>query len=127
MRMNLLLDTHVLLWWLDDSPSLLKSERRAIANPQNLIVLSAVVIWEIRIKQALGKLSITPNFYEVIKDEGFEMLPITPEHACAVGNLQMHHRDPFDRMIIAQAKLEGLMVVTHEAIFKKYDISVLSP
>ena len=127
MRMNLLLDTHVLLWWLDDSPSLLKSERRAIANPQNLIVLSAVVIWEIRIKQALGKLSITPNFYEVIKDEGFEMLPITPEHACAVGDLQMHHRDPFDRMIIAQAKLEGLMVVTHEAIFKKYDISVLSP
>ena len=65
--MNLLLDTHVLLWWLDDNPSLLEKGRRAIANSQNLIVLSAVVIWEIRIKQALGKLAITPTFYDVLK------------------------------------------------------------
>jgi len=123
--MNLILDTHVLLWWLDDNPSLPVKGRRAIANSQNLIVLSAVVIWEIRIKQALGKLSIAPTFYDVVKNEGFEMLSITSDHAYAVGDLPMHHHDPFDRMIIAQAKLEGLTVVTHDAVFKKYGIPVL--
>ena len=119
--MNLLLDTHVLLWWLDDNPSLLEKGRRAIANSQNLIVLSAVVIWEI----ALGKLAIAPTFYDVVKKEGFAMLSITSDHAYAVGDLPMHHRDPFDRMIIAQAKLEGLTVVTHDTVFKKYGIPVL--
>ena len=123
--MNLLLDTHVLLWWLDDNPSLLEKGRRAIANSQNLIVLSAVVIWEIRIKQALGKLAIAPTFYDVVKKEGFAMLSITSDHAYAVGDLPMHHRDPFDRMIIAQAKLEGLTVVTHDTVFMKYGIPVL--
>lgn len=123
--MNLFLDTHVLLWWLDDSPSLSEKGRRAIADSQNLIVLSAVVIWEIRIKQAMGKLVIAPIFYDVIKNQGFEMLSITSDHAYAVGDLPMHHRDPFDRMIIAQAKLEGLTVVTHDAVFKKYGIPVI--
>jgi PIN domain nuclease of toxin-antitoxin system len=123
--MNLLLDTHILLWWLDDSPALSSQARNAIARTDNLIVLSAAVIWEIRIKQALGKLEIAENFYEVIKEQGFEMLPITPDHAYAVGDLPKHHRDPFDRMLIAQARFEGLTVVTHDAIFKKYRIPVL--
>ena len=123
--MNLLLDTHVLLWWLDDSPSLPEKGRRAIANSHNLIVLSAVVIWEIRIKQALGKLAIAPTFYDVVKKEGFEILSITSDHAYAVGDLPMHHRDPFDWMIIAQAKLEGLTILTHDAVFKKYGVPIL--
>jgi PIN domain nuclease of toxin-antitoxin system len=123
--MNLFIDTHVLLWWLDDSPHLSEAGRSAIADPNNLIVLSAVVIWEIRIKQALGKLEIKPNFYHVIKNQGFEFLSITADHAYASGELPMHHRDPFDRMIIAQAKLEGLSVATHDSIFKKYNIPVL--
>lgn len=123
--MNLFLDTHVLLWWLDDSPKLSRAGQSAIADPDNLIVLSAVVIWEIRIKQALGKLEIPSNFYRVIKDQGFELLSITADHAHAVGDLPMHHRDPFDRMIIAQAKIERLSVVTHDTAFKSYDISVL--
>ncbi len=123
--MNLFLDTHVLLWWLDDNPALSKKARNAISNPDNLIVLSSVVIWEIRIKQALGKLEIVPNFYSVIKNQGFELLSITSDHAFAVGDLPMHHRDPFDRMIISQAKFEGLTIVTHDNIFKKYDIPVL--
>lgn len=123
--MNIFLDTHVLLWWLDDNPLLSKKVRSTIANSENLVVLSSVVIWEIRIKQALGKLEITPNFYEVLKNEGFEMLSITPDHAYAVGELPMHHRDPFDRMIIAQARLEGLTIATHDAVFKKYGVSVL--
>jgi len=123
--MNLFLDTHVLLWWLDDSPKLSRTGRNAIADPENLIILSAVVIWEIRIKQALGKLEIPQNFYRVVKDQGFELLSITADHAHAVGDLPMHHRDPFDRMIIAQAKLENLHVVTHDIMFQKYDIPVL--
>ncbi|MBW2370863.1 MAG: type II toxin-antitoxin system VapC family toxin [Deltaproteobacteria bacterium] len=123
--MNLFLDTHVLLWWLDDSPSLSEMGRKAIADTQNLVILSSVVIWEIRIKQALGKLMIAPTFYEVIKTQGFEMLPITSDHAYAVGDLPMHHRDPFDRMIIAQAKSEGLIIITHDTIFNKYGIPIL--
>lgn len=123
--MNLLLDTHVLLWWLDDHPSLSEAGRSAIADPNNLIILSAVVIWEIRIKQALGKLEIAPDFYHVIKKQGFELLSVTSDHAYAVGDLPLHHRDPFDRMIIAQAKLEGFSVITHDLIFKKYGVPVL--
>jgi len=123
--MNLLLDTHILLWWLDDSPSLPEPARNAIADIDNLIIIGAAVVWEIRIKQALGKLKIAPNFYDVIKQQGFEMLSITSDHAYAVGNLPKHHRDPFDRILIAQAKLEGLTVVTHDAVFKKYQIPVL--
>jgi len=123
--MNLLLDTHVVLWWLDDCPSLSDKARAAIADNNNLIVLSAVVIWEIRIKQALGKLEITPNFYAVIKQQGFEMLSVSPDHADAVGDFPMHHRDPFDRILLAQAKLENLTIVTHDAIFQKYGTPVL--
>ncbi|MFH0845093.1 MAG: type II toxin-antitoxin system VapC family toxin [Pseudomonadota bacterium] len=123
--MKLFLDTHVLLWWLDGSPSLSEQARKSIENVDNLVILSAAVIWEIRIKQALGKLKIPPNFYDVVKQQGFEMLSITSEHANAVGNLPAHHRDPFDRILIAQAKLEGFTVVTHDAIFKKYQIPVL--
>jgi len=124
--MNLLLDTHVLLWWLDDSPYLSETERNAIADPGNLIVVSAAGIWEMRIKQALGKLEIPAEFYSVIKDQRFELLSITTDHAYAAGGLPMHHRDPFDRMIIAQARLEKLCIVTHDNIFSRYEVSVFS-
>jgi PIN domain nuclease of toxin-antitoxin system len=123
--MNLLLDTHVFLWWLDDNPALSGAGRTAISNGDNLVVLSSAVIWEIRIKQALGKIEIAPDFYRVIKDQGFAWLAITADHAYAVGDLPLYHRDPFDRMIIAQAMIEGLKVVTHDGIFKKYDVPVL--
>lgn len=124
--MNLFLDTHILLWWLDDSPLLPSKARNAIMNIDNLIILSSAVIWEIRIKQALGKLKIAPNFYDVIKEQGFEMLSITSDHAYAVGDLPKYHRDPFDRILIAQVKLEGFTMVTHDAIFKKYQIPLLT-
>jgi len=123
--MNLFLDTHILLWWLDDNASLSVKAREAIADTDNLIILSAAVIWEIRIKQALGKLKIVPDFYDVIKEQGFEMLPITSDHAYTVGDLPKHHRDPFDRILIAQAMVEGFTTVTHDAIFNKYPIPVL--
>ena len=122
--MNLLLDTHVLLWWLDDNPTLSAAARSAIADGQNLVFVSAAVIWEIRIKHALGKLAIPRNFRNVLDRQPFETLDITADHAHAVGNLPAHHRDPFDRMLIAQAKTEGLTLVTRDARLKQYRISL---
>ena len=123
--MNLLLDTHILLWWLDGSPRLPDRAEKAIADVDNLVAVSAVTIWEIRIKEALGKLRIAPDFYGVIQQQGFELLAVSADHAYAVGDLPMIHRDPFDRMLIAQARMEGLAVVTRDAVFRRYDVPVL--
>jgi len=123
--MNLLLDTHVLLWWLDDHPTLSKKAKAAIADGKNLVFISAVVIWEIRIKQALGKLEIPKNFRQVLDAQPFIMLDITVEHAHAVGDLPAHHRDPFDRMLVAQTKVEHLTLVTRDIRLKKYKIPLI--
>jgi PIN domain nuclease of toxin-antitoxin system len=122
---NLLLDTHVLLWWLDDHPALSKSCRSAMADGNNLVFVSAAVIWEIRIKQALGKLKIPSAFREILEQQSFNWLSITVEHAHALEDLPAHHRDPFDRMLIAQAHVEGFTVATHDAVFRKYKIPVM--
>jgi PIN domain nuclease of toxin-antitoxin system len=123
--MNVLLDTHVLLWWLDDHPSLSEKARANIANGENLIFVSGAVIWEIRIKQALGKLEIPPDFCDVLDKEAFEMLSITAEHAHAVGELPGYHRDPFDRMLVAQARVEGFTIITRDIIFERYHIPII--
>jgi len=123
--MNLLLDTHVLLWWLDANPTLSEKANSAIADGKNLVLISAAVIWEIRIKQALGKLEIPSNFRQVLDRQPFEMLAITAEHAHAVGDLPAIHRDPFDRMLIAQAKVEGFAIVTRDTIIAKYNIPII--
>jgi len=124
--MNLLLDTHVLLWWLDDCPDLSKKAKDAISNGGNLVFISAVVIWEIRIKQSLGKLEIPSNFRNVLDSQPFEQLDITVEHAHAIGNLPAHHRDPFDRMLVAQTKVEHLTLVTRDIHLKKYKIPIIA-
>ncbi len=123
--MNLLLDTHVLLWWLDDNPALSRKARAAIGEGKNLVFISAVVVWEIRIKQALGKLEIPSNFRTVLDHQPFKALNITIEHAHAIGDLPAHHRDPFDRMLAAQAKVESLTLVTRDTHLKKYGIKIL--
>ena len=123
--MNFLLDTHVLLWWLDANPTLAERANSTIADGNNLVFVSAAVIWEIRIKQALGKLVIPSNFRQVLGRQPFEMLAITAEHAHAVGDLPAHHRDPFDRMLIAQAKVERLTMVTRDAIITEYKIPII--
>ena len=123
--MSLLLDTHVLLWWLDDHPTLSRKAKAAIADGKNLVFISAVVIWEIRIKQALGKLAIPQNFQKVLNDQPFEMLDITVEHAHAIRDLPVHHRDPFDRMLVAQTKVEHLTLVTRDICLKKYKIPLI--
>jgi len=123
--MNLLLDTHVLLWWLDDYPTLSKKAKDAISHGKNLVFISAVVIWEIRIKQSLGKLKLPHNFWKVLDSQPFEHLDITVEHAHAVGDLPAHHRDPFDRMLVAQTKVEHLTIVTRDIHLKKYKIPII--
>jgi len=123
--MNLLLDTHVLLWWLDDHQNLSPRAKSVIADGKNLVFVSAAVIWEIRIKHALGKLEIPANFRKVLDQQGFELLDITVDHAYAVGDLASHHRDPFDRMLVAQAKLESLTLVTRDIRLKKYKIPII--
>jgi len=97
--MNLLLDTHVLLWWLNDDPTLSEKSFAAIADGKNLVFVSAVSIWEIRIKEALNKLKIPANFISILAEQPFELLDITHEHAHAIKNLPACHSDPFDRML----------------------------
>jgi len=123
--MNLLLDTHVVLWWLDDSPMLSEKTKTLIADPQNIVFISVAVIWEISIKQALGKLEIPDDFRRVLERQHFDFLDITPDHAYAVAALPPHHRDPFDRMLIAQAKVEGMHLLSHDRRMLLYDISVI--
>jgi PIN domain nuclease of toxin-antitoxin system len=124
--MNLLPDTHALLWWLDDNPSLSGEARAAIADGGNPVFVSAVVIWEIRIKQGLGKLRLPPDFRQVLDSQPFENLPITAEHAHRVAELPAHHRDPFDRMLVAQAMTEKLTIVTRDPDIARYRVRVIT-
>ncbi|MBM4353700.1 MAG: type II toxin-antitoxin system VapC family toxin [Deltaproteobacteria bacterium] len=123
--MKLLLDTHVLLWWLADSRKLSKEVKRAIADPGNVVTVSAATIWEIAIKRTLGKLTIPDNWYEVLAEEPFQRLPIHWHHAREAQELPDHHRDPFDRMLVAQARSEGLVLATHDERILAYDVTVL--
>ncbi len=122
--MSLLLDTHTLLWWLQGS-KLRREVVDRIADPATLVVVSAASIWEASIKQALGKLKAPESLAEVVIEEGFKPLPIAFDHATRAGQLPPHHRDPFDRMLIAQAALEGLTIVTHDPAFDPYEVDVL--
>jgi PIN domain nuclease of toxin-antitoxin system len=102
--------------------------REAIADPSNLVVVSAASAWEIAIKQSVGKLSIHDDVVleELLREEGFEKLPIGFAHAREAGALPPHHRDPFDRMLVAQARLESLVLVTRDPSFDPYDLVVLA-
>jgi len=119
---NLLLDTHALLWWLDDPTLLAPAARGVISQGQNEVFISAAVAWEIAIKKALGRLKAPDNLEEVLEEERFQPLTITLEHALAVVSLPSIHQDPFDRIQAAQAKLENLILVTRDARLKQYGI-----
>lgn len=123
--MRLLLDTHALLWWLADK-GLTDQARDAIADPGNLVMVSAASAWEISIKKALGKLSAPDDLERQVGDSGFTPLPISLAHGIAAGRLRRHHDDPFDRMLIAQAYMEGLTVVTHDKRFADYNVAILA-
>ena len=124
--MNLLLDTHVLLWWLDDPTTLLSEQAlTAIRDSDNQIIVSVVSAWEIAIKKALGKLESPDNLKEMITDSGFELMSIDYEHAWQVKDLPSHHRDPFDRLLVNQAKIEHLTFVTRDSWLNAYNVPIL--
>jgi PIN domain nuclease of toxin-antitoxin system len=121
---RLLLDTHALLWWLADE-GLSTQGRDAIADPANVVVVSAVSAWEISVKKALGKLAAPDDLEHQVQAGGFLPLPISIAHGIAAGQLDRHHEDPFDRMLIAQARAEGLTIVTRDKRFADYDVALL--
>jgi PIN domain nuclease of toxin-antitoxin system len=120
---RLLLDTHVLLWWLADDRKLAKPARDVIANPDNDVHVSSASVWEASIKAALGRLEIElDDLEDAIIRNGFRPLPIGFRHAVTAGRLPKVHRDPFDRMLVAQASVEELRVVSHDRIFERYGL-----
>ncbi len=123
-RARLLLDTHVFLWWRADSRQLRAAARAAI-SAADLVFVSAATAWEAGIKSALGRLRIPDTIAAGIADSGFEELPITVAHAEAAAALPPLHADPFDRMLVAQARLERLTLVTHDERLRGYHVDVL--
>lgn len=124
--MRALLDTHALLWWLSDHPALTRAARKAISDTRNTLLVSAASAWEISTKVRLGKLptaaDLVADFVGFVEREGFELLSISGEHGVRAGLLPGPHRDPFDRMLIAQAQAENIPIVTNEAIFESYGV-----
>ena len=122
---RLLLDTHVLIWWVEDSPRLASDVHELIADPRNELLISAASVWEIAIKRALGKLSFPHNISAVIRTEGLRELPVTSFHAEQAGGLPRHHGDLFDRMLVAQAQAEGLAIVTEDPVIARYGVRTI--
>jgi PIN domain nuclease of toxin-antitoxin system len=124
MSHRLLLDTHPLLSWLA-AEAIAQEAADAIANPSNMVAVSAASIWEITIKRQIGKLRFEGSPADEVRRAGFDLLSVTAEHAELAGDLPLHHRDPFDRMLVAQAQLEGLVLVSRDAAFYRYGIRIL--
>ena len=123
--MILSLDTLVLLWRRSDDARLSQTVRAAISDGKNLVFVSAAAAWEIVIKSMLGKLDIPSNLEAALADNRFEQFPIAIPHSLAVANLPHRHNDPFDRLLIAQAKVEGLTLVTGDEQIKRYDVAIM--
>jgi PIN domain nuclease of toxin-antitoxin system len=122
---NLLLDTHVLLWWLAADALLPATACDAIASADNTVTVSAVSAWEIAIKKAVGRLDAPNDLADALRANEFDTLAISVAHALEAGALPAHHSDPFDRMLIAQARIERLMLVTVDTRFSDYDVELL--
>jgi PIN domain nuclease of toxin-antitoxin system len=124
--MELLLDTCALIWSLEDNPCLLPEARQQILDPSNNVFVSAVSVWEIEIKRKKGQLKSPENLLEAITYSQFSFLSITEHHAVKAASLPEHHKDPFDRLLIAQAMLEKMVIVTSDIKFGQYGVAVLS-
>ncbi|WP_052055594.1 type II toxin-antitoxin system VapC family toxin [Myxosarcina sp. GI1] len=123
--MQLLLDTHALIWWLSKNSRLSTQAYQEIANPHNIVFVSAASAWEIAIKKYLKKLEAPDDLAEQIEKKKFRQLPITVEQALTVEKLPLHHQDPFDRLLIAQAKTLNLTIVTRDRKFDSYDVDLI--
>ena len=121
--MRILLDTHVLLWAVLNDPRLTSTQAKAISEGE--VYLSSASVWEIGIKRAIGKLAVPDDLFEIAVDAGCRPLPISWTHAEAAAALPLHHSDPFDRMLIAQARCEGLSLVSSDTKFRAYDVDLI--
>lgn len=122
--MRVLLDTHVLLWAVLNDPRLTEAQARAISEGE--LYLSAASVWEIGIKRAIGKLDVPEDLFDIAVDAGCRPLPISWTHADAAAALPLHHTDPFDRMLIAQARCEGLRLASSDTRLAAYDVDLVS-
>jgi len=122
---RLLLDTHILLWWLTDGSRIPQKPREVIRDGKNQVFISSASAWEIAIKRSLGKLRAPADLKDQVQTARFEVLNVTIDHALAVGDLPAHHSDPFDRMLVAQAILEDLTMVTQDPKIGRYEVAVL--
>ncbi len=122
--MSLLLDTHVILWWLTDDAALSDDVKTRLDDEPDVYV-SPASLWEVTVKQSIGKLSEQIDVAGEIRDSGFRELPITFDHAITAGRLPLIHRDPFDRMLVAQAQCEGLTLASRDPHIQRYDVALL--
>lgn len=124
--MKYLIDTHVILWWLNNDKRLKESLRQILASPKEHLYLSIATAWEISIKHKTGKLSLKTTLENCFEQAKFAtILPITLKHLLALSSLPLRHRDPFDRLLIAQAKEEGLIILTNDPKFEEYPVKIL--
>jgi len=125
---RILLDTHALIWWLEGGGKLSTPARRVISDPATRVLVSSASAWEIAIKHHAGKFRVpdlVKNFRSKVQNEGFVDLPISIEHAVKAGTLPGTHKDPFDRVLIAQSQLEGAAIVTRDPLFRKYAVQCI--
>jgi PIN domain nuclease of toxin-antitoxin system len=123
--MKLLLDTHAALWFLSGDDRMGERARRHLLDDANRVLLSAAVAWEVAIKRSLGKLVAPEESMRLLVEAGAQPLAVSLDHAAAVEHLPWHHRDPFDRMLIAQARVEGAALVSHDDALRNYDVSLI--
>lgn len=126
--MNLLLDTHVALWAITDSPKLSRKARDLIQAPRTTVWISAANVWEIAIKHALGRGDMPVSGQEAVcyfRESGYRFLPIDVDHALAVESLPVHHQDPFDRILVAQALVEPMRLMTHDPLVARYNDTII--
>jgi PIN domain nuclease of toxin-antitoxin system len=123
--LKLLLDTHAALWFLSGDERLGHGARRQLLDAGNRVLLSAAVVWEISIKRSLGKLVVPGEYVALLLGAGVHPLPVSVEHAVAVQGLPPHHRDPFDRMLVAQASVEGAAVVSRDEALRPYGVTLV--
>jgi len=119
------LDAHALLWWWSDDKQLGQAARRSITDSTNTVVVSAGTVWEIAVKRAAGRLAAPIDLLSALEAEDFAVVPVTGEDAVAAAELPGHHRDPFDRLLIAQAQRLDALVVTHDRAIAAYEVHVL--
>jgi PIN domain nuclease of toxin-antitoxin system len=122
---KLLLDTHAALWFLSGDERLGESARRHLTDESNRVLLSAAVVWKIASKRALGQLTVPDEYLTLLLDAGVQPLAVSVAHAAAVEDLPLHHRDPFDRMLVSQAKLEGGAVVSRDEALRPYGVTLV--